>query len=273
MKSNLLKRVITALIGGSAFVAVLVLGERWGALALAELISIAMIIEYGTITLGLPDRTQKIGFLVASVIALDLVYAWHTRYLFEGIVLIFVAIFMFFLFTAYRHPGEKLVGHNQELMSSFFGVIYVGALPLFLPELRSLEHGLIWTILFFVINWTGDTAAYFAGKALGKRKLYELISPKKTWVGAVAALLGSVVIAELARRSYLPVVDALHMAVIVVIVSAAAQAGDLCESLIKRANKIKDSGGLLPGHGGFLDRFDGVTLSLPVMFYCVKFLA
>jgi phosphatidate cytidylyltransferase len=116
-----------------------------------------------------------------------------------------------------------------------------------------------------VITWAGDTAAYFAGRALGKRPLAPVLSPKKTWEGTIASLLGALLVAILfSRWMFVPVAHLLAMAVVG---NVAGQAGDLLESAYKRSAGVKDSGALLPGHGGVLDRIDALILAIPVVWY------
>jgi phosphatidate cytidylyltransferase len=116
-----------------------------------------------------------------------------------------------------------------------------------------------------VITWAGDTAAYFAGRALGKRPLAPVLSPKKTWEGTIASLLGVLLVAVVfSRWMFVPVAHLLAMAVVG---NVAGQAGDLLESAYKRSAGVKDSGALLPGHGGVLDRIDALILAIPVVWY------
>lgn len=122
-------------------------------------------------------------------------------------------------------------------------------------------------VLFFVlvITWVGDTAAYFVGRAIGKHKLAPVLSPNKTWEGTVASMMGALLVAvAFAPRINIPLPHLLGMAVAG---NIAGQAGDLFESAFKRSAGIKDSGTLLPGHGGVLDRIDALILAIPVVWY------
>jgi len=116
-----------------------------------------------------------------------------------------------------------------------------------------------------VITWVGDSAAYFVGRSIGKYKLAPHLSPKKTWEGTVASFLGSLVVAMVfARYMTVPVAHLLGMAAVG---NVAGQVGDLLESAYKRSAGIKDSGSILPGHGGVLDRIDALILAIPVVWY------
>jgi phosphatidate cytidylyltransferase len=120
-------------------------------------------------------------------------------------------------------------------------------------------------LFVLVITWVGDTAAYFAGRAIGKHKLAPVLSPKKTWEGSVASILGALLVAvAFSRWLIVPLPQLLAMAVVG---NVAGQAGDLLESAYKRSAGVKDSGSLLPGHGGVLDRIDALILAIPVVWY------
>jgi phosphatidate cytidylyltransferase len=124
----------------------------------------------------------------------------------------------------------------------------------------------------FVILWSNDSGAYLAGRLFGKRKLFERISPKKTWEG----FFGGAIIALVASFFYWKFTESLSMdqwLCIAVIIATTGTLGDLVESLFKRSIAIKDSGSLIPGHGGFLDRFDGLLLSMPFILTFIKFYA
>jgi phosphatidate cytidylyltransferase len=116
-----------------------------------------------------------------------------------------------------------------------------------------------------VITWAGDTAAYFVGRAMGRHPLAPHISPKKTWEGSVGSMVGSLIVAW--GFSYWLRIPLGHLVAMAVIGNVAGQMGDLMESAYKRSAGVKDSGGLLPGHGGVLDRIDALILCIPVIWY------
>jgi phosphatidate cytidylyltransferase len=119
---------------------------------------------------------------------------------------------------------------------------------------------------FFLLLWTADTGAYLAGRTFGKHKLFERVSPKKTWEGSVGALL-LVTIVGYAISFVFDDLTATNWMVVAVLILVFSTFGDLFESLLKRNLQIKDSGSLLPGHGGVLDRFDGLFLAAPAVFF------
>ncbi len=118
-----------------------------------------------------------------------------------------------------------------------------------------------------VITWIGDTAAYFVGRAIGRHPFAPHLSPKKTWEGAIASFLGSILVAVLVKYFGKVNVALVHLIGMAAAGNVAGQAGDLLESAYKRSAGVKDSGALLPGHGGILDRIDALILAIPVVWY------
>ena len=166
-----------------------------------------------------------------------------------------------------RWPGgEPLASVGVTLL----GPVYVGGTLAFAPFLRSLP-GIGFTLLPLVAVWVGDSAAYFAGRAWGKTKLFPSASPGKTVVGGVAGLIGSALagalVAAFAPRSIAgPAISVLAGAGIGAVLGIVAPIGDVAESVLKREAGVKDSGRLLPGHGGFLDRIDALLFAIPVSY-------
>jgi phosphatidate cytidylyltransferase len=153
---------------------------------------------------------------------------------------------------------------------TFFGAAYVGALGgcmagLLLPE--PIAEGPWRLVLLMAIIMVADTAAYFTGRAFGRRKLAPLVSPGKTVAGAVGALVGGVAAAAAICAWRLPSVPLRDALLLGVVVSALGMCGDLVESLMKRWAGIKDSGTFFPGHGGMLDRVDSLLLGAPALYY------
>ena len=148
------------------------------------------------------------------------------------------------------------------------GIVYCGFLTTYLAKLKLIDphhHGDT-VLIVLIIAWVADTGGYFAGRFLGKSKLYEAVSPKKTWAGAYGGIAGSVlgiVILKLFFATWLTWVDVFALAIPGGILG---QLGDLAESLIKRSVGVKDSGSLLPGHGGILDRIDAVLFIAPYVY-------
>ena len=129
-----------------------------------------------------------------------------------------------------------------------------------------------WTVVaIFASIWVCDSAAYFAGRAFGKHRLFERISPNKTWEGALSGFLAAVLMFLLARQLVLPYLSWAQALVCGILIGLFGQLGDLVESLMKRDSGVKDSSSLIPGHGGVLDRFDSILLVAPVLFLYFDF--
>jgi phosphatidate cytidylyltransferase len=150
--------------------------------------------------------------------------------------------------------------------------IYVGASLGLLGRLRAASaDGAGWVLLVLMLGWFGDTGGYFFGRFLGKTKLYEAVSPKKTRAGLVGAIVGALAGAVLASQWYLPRLGVAHAVALGLVSGLVGQAGDLTESLLKRSTGVKDSGSLLPGHGGILDRIDAVLVLGPMVYLYTLF--
>jgi phosphatidate cytidylyltransferase len=121
-----------------------------------------------------------------------------------------------------------------------------------------------------LLNWAGDSGAYFVGRKFGNHKLASRVSPKKSWEGAVASVATSVLIAGAYLVRAVPGVSVVAAVVLTAVANSAGQLGDLAESAIKRGAGVKDSGAMLPGHGGFLDRVDSTLFAMPVVYAYLK---
>jgi phosphatidate cytidylyltransferase len=141
------------------------------------------------------------------------------------------------------------------------GPLYVGVLLGTIGKLHTLEHGGAWVLLAMWLAWASDTGGYFAGRCFGKTKLYPAVSPSKTVQGSIGGLLGSLTGGLAAHFWFLPTLPLLDAVVLALAAGALGQMGDLVESLIKRSTKVKDSGHILPGHGGLLDRVDALMFT------------
>ena len=156
--------------------------------------------------------------------------------------------------------------------SALFGAWYVGGLLGYVIAIRLIEPsgkvGASLLIMLFVIIWAGDSFAYFIGKKFGRHSL-SVVSPNKTIEGSIGGLIFSMISAVLVKFLLLPELSVIHAIVLGGIVGVMGQIGDLAESLLKRSANVKDSGSILPGHGGMLDRLDSLLFGAPAMYYYV----
>jgi phosphatidate cytidylyltransferase len=196
--------------------------------------------------------------------------------------LIFLFCFSPFVLLCAAMPRADLRSGLPAVCFSYLGIVYVGFSLLTLVFLRMMPAGWFFVLFTFFVVWAGDTFAYYVGRAFGRIPFARRISPKKTWEGALASVFGSVIFALLLTRFAIPIVAGLtrvHLlaspvsfaptplwlvAIIALCLNMAAQLGDLLESLMKRGAGVKDSGRLLPGHGGILDRIDALLFASPV---------
>ncbi|MEP7150118.1 MAG: phosphatidate cytidylyltransferase [Nitrospira sp.] len=149
------------------------------------------------------------------------------------------------------------------------GVLYIGVTLSYLLLIRGLPDGALLIFLLFLVTWAGDTGAYIVGKSLGRHALAPVISPKKTYEGLAGGLALACVMALVARGWFLPSFSLMDCLALAVILTVVGLVGDLAESAIKRSAGFKDSGALIPGHGGMLDRLDSLLFTGPAFYYYV----
>jgi phosphatidate cytidylyltransferase len=165
-----------------------------------------------------------------------------------------------------------LVDSLREAALVITGMLYIGLTLSYLVVIRLLPEGASLLFFLLLVTWAADTAAYYVGTLYGQRRLAPRISPKKTVEGLAGGILGATIVACVARWTFLPEFSLIDTLVLAVLLTAAGLWGDLVESAIKRSAGAKDSGGLLPGHGGMLDRLDSLLFTAPAFYYYVIFM-
>jgi phosphatidate cytidylyltransferase len=176
---------------------------------------------------------------------------------------------LFMVLAAVRLFDERNpAGSRAELAQLVMGVVYVPGLliPQWLLRLEAVE----WIYFLYLCVWSSDSAAYYLGKHFGRHKLYVTVSPKKTVEGAVGSIIGGGLAAVISGWWFFQSQGLLFLVFAGVLIGAVSIVGDLVESMLKRDADIKDSGGLLPGHGGVLDRLDSVLFAGPVLYMLVQ---
>ncbi|HXT02284.1 MAG TPA: phosphatidate cytidylyltransferase [Elusimicrobiota bacterium] len=156
---------------------------------------------------------------------------------------------------------------------TLFGAAFAGWMPAHLALIREMRpHGEAFLAMTFVTVWCMDTAAYAVGKSMGKHPLASVLSPKKTWEGAIGGFAAALLVCALFSRFVLQEALPLPWALAIgAVIGVTGQVSDLAESMVKRDAGIKDSGALLPGHGGVFDRFDSFILCAPAVYYVLSF--
>jgi phosphatidate cytidylyltransferase len=172
--------------------------------------------------------------------------------------------------TVRLFSSRPVEGALEDIAVTLLGIFYVAMLFGFQVAIHAGSPGKRWLVFLFLAIWASDTGAYYAGTALGRHRLYEKISPKKSIEGLVGGTLASAVIAVLCKIWLVPALGWVEAALLGAFLALVGTMGDLVESLIKRSAGVKDSGTLIPGHGGILDRMDSMLFAAPVLFYYLR---
>jgi phosphatidate cytidylyltransferase len=253
------QRIITGLIAGCFFLLLLWLGSYW----FTGLIIGLAIVGYDEYLRMLQLRNNRTLYLFGLIGVLVISAPWDQWGITLAVPwdkLIWLLMLLFLTITVWTKNKVNL----DQAALIFIGVVYLGFGFHYMIATRLLEpHGLFWTLLVLICLWSADSGAYFGGMLFGKHLLWPAISPKKTYEGALGGIILSVVVTlvfSYAKPELLSVKHALLLAVVIAIVG---QLGDFIQSAYKRAKGIKDTGTLLPGHGGVLDRVDSWLIVFP----------
>lgn len=250
------QRIITAVVAGILFLVVAV----YGGFPFTVLSVILAALGYLELL-----RMKKMKWIsIPAAIGLFLVILIVTGMQIDSMSTMEWFVASFFLLLAFT-VFTKNVFHFDQTTFIIISALYVGLGFHYLIVVRSMNNGL--AMMFFILSliWATDTAAYFAGKAFGKRKLWPQISPKKTVEGAIGGMINAVIIAIIYHWLFSVYGSFGKVMIAALIISVFAQIGDLVESALKRHYGAKDSGTILPGHGGILDRCDSWLFVLPVL--------
>jgi phosphatidate cytidylyltransferase len=250
-------RVITALLLIPTFCYLILWAPLWAFLAAVTVVAMLLFREYAE--LAALHEIPKAGLFayVAGVLLLLLPAG-------DGAFLVLIAILAMALALRTRELSEALPYAATVLL----GVVYI---------FGSLRCGIglhakdkYWLLFGLSLNWAGNIAAVYFGKMFGRHKLWPRISPSKSWEGSIASVVASVIYGAIYFPRLLPSVPLAEGLALAAVANIAGQFGDLCESALKRGAGVKDSGTLLPGHGGWLDRMDSSLFSLPVVYFVVS---
>jgi phosphatidate cytidylyltransferase len=269
-----MKRILTALILAPLVLALVFLGPKWLITIFVAAVAMLAAWEFLALTEHRGARPPRI----ATVVVLAALFAGNYQWPDETVTLFGLLCIILLIYCTFRSPMDRMLA---DATSSIFALFYLGLTLVPLPMLREATNGPSLLAFLFLVVWAGDTAAMYTGRAIGKHKLAPALSPNKTWEGSIGSVLGSVAVAGilLGLSSYLASWNSVKLnfsdeiwwywLVLAVAVNVAAQVGDLAESALKRSAGVKDSGTLLPGHGGVLDRIDALLLAAPALWYAL----
>ncbi len=266
---NLLVRLATAGIG--SLILILVISwhrtEAW-ALGIQCAVAIGLVEFYWIVLREDPVWVRLAGVGLGLLLSSVIYWCPHSKALFSALIFVTLAAAVLHLV---KLGTIQTAAARISLM--LFGFLYVPVLLTPMALFKRLPDGSDWLFLLLTVTWFGDTGAYCVGRVLGKHKLSPTISPGKTVEGAVGGLLFNLFAGLLAKVWYMPQISWLDALFIALPGGALAQTGDLVESLIKRSYHVKDSGWIMPGHGGLLDRIDGLLFSTPYVYLYAMYTA
>ncbi len=267
-----MKRVLTALILAPLVLVLVFLGHRWMITLFSAVVAMLAAWEFLALTEqrgAKPPRVLTLG-------TIGLLFAGNYFWFEQTITIFGFFCILLLLYCTFRSPVERALA---DATSSVFALFYLGLTLISIPNLHEVNNGPSLLAFLFLTVWAGDSIAMYAGRTFGKRKLAPNLSPNKTWAGAIGSIVGAVAVTGilLGLSTYLAQWNSVKLSyadepwgywlILAVVVNVAAQVGDLAESALKRSAGIKDSGTLLPGHGGVLDRIDALLLAAPVLWY------
>jgi phosphatidate cytidylyltransferase len=270
--NNFTLRTIT----GAAFVIIIigsVLINHWVFSGLFLLVSIGGYWEFCKIARQLNAFPHKLGGTILSIVTYSTIVAWHFKVLPDyGLFVLFLVPLALFFIELSRKTTTSLANLSMGLL----GIMWIVVPLALLSGFFNLEQDHKWRetgalLGFFLILWLYDSGAYIFGSMFGKHRMLERVSPKKSWEGFLGGTLVGLLVAYVISASFseFSILEWMSIAVLIVIFGTV---GDLVESMIKRNAGIKDSGTILPGHGGILDRFDAVLLAAPVVYILINML-
>jgi len=269
--NNLFKRTLT----GILIVAVLVGGIAWSPVSffiLFLILTLASVNEFYSLSKKISSQPLTILGLILSGYLFTAIHTIKRGWIDPKYILgVIPLIFLIFITELYRKQESPF----KNIAYTLLGVVYI-ALPfslfncfVFPDDLSNATYSPHILIGLFVFLWTNDTGAYLIGTRFGKHRLFERISPKKSWEGFIGGAFFSTFAAVIISLYYSEF-SLFHLVVINLIAITAGTFGDLCESMFKRKIGEKDSGNFFPGHGGFLDRFDSILMAVPMVYFYIQ---
>ena len=268
-KANLKRRVLTGMFGGSLLL--LSALHELSYLAVFVLIIFLSTREYFKILMNNGFRPNYNLGVFLSVIIFVTTYLYASKESLIGVHFVLVPILPLVCLSALYSSNNNETLSNVSV--TFFGILYI-SLPISLLNFivfNEYSYNSIYLMATLLFLWTSESAAYFGGSLFGRKKLFESVSPMKTWEGVISGLFANILLAYLIHQFFWTSFQTFTFWVLFsVVVLVSGIFGDLFESLLKRNFNLKDSGNKLPGHGGFLDRFDSFFFVIPYVYFYLK---
>jgi phosphatidate cytidylyltransferase len=225
----------------------------------------------------LTELKQMLPLKILGLVGAVLITISFYKFGIEKLWLIIIALFyVTLLIELFRNNGSATLNISGTTWGFFYPTVFFSFHILIrqLPRSLDLDYaaGGRWILFMLITIWICDTAAYFVGSAVGKQKLYQRVSPNKTVEGAIAGFIFAIITAYVLHVIYIKTLSLTHCLIIGAIIGIMSQIGDLVESLFKRDAGVKDTSGILLGHGGFLDRFDSPLFVAPLVYLYLRFI-
>lgn len=263
MRSNLAIRLTTAAVVSPLLLWLLFLGPAWGWYVMILCATAIGALEVFGLTHPENRVARAIGVATCLVVSLVLYFAGSDA---RALLTLLLGTTALSLLVPLLGPGE-IKSSGARMMAGIAVPWYLGLLTtLALLRRDQGEQGPGYVLMTLMFAWMADTGGYFFGRFWGKTPLYPSVSPKKTWEGLIGALLGAVFGSLLAHFWYLPSIPLAHVLPLALVAGLFGQMGDLAESLLKRSTSTKDSGHIIPGHGGLLDRIDALLIASTIVY-------
>lgn len=262
---------MSALVAAALLIAAFLIFKVDGLYGICSVVALGCIYEYSRLTLTKlrAPAHLKIWFMILATALFVITVKWIDASILAAAIASILFLSMVLL-TVRKTPDLPYALQLQT--AGLMGFFYCGIFPGLTVHIIGMEDGVIWLFGLLAIVFAGDTFAYLAGRFFGKNKLLEAVSPKKTIEGSIGGLGGSALAGLVMGLYFLPNRPLWALVLTALVTGLFAQVGDLFESLLKRIADVKDSGAIMPGHGGILDRVDGVLFAAPIYYALARFL-
>jgi len=273
-----LRNLITRTLAGAVFVSITIGSIFWHPMAVFVLFfffNAMALFEFSRMFKNQGYPIQSFSIILMGSLAYLLIGLYANSILGSHIIWGFIPLlFILFISTLYQKTDRPFELLGIKLLSIIYISIPFGLFNIVenIGPITSQENQPLFLVFFFVLVWASDTFAYLSGVSFGKHKLFERISPKKSWEGSIGGALGTMIIAYTIGY-YSGIFNPWIWVLLSLVIVITATYGDLVESLLKRQLKVKDSGHIMPGHGGILDRFDAAIFSIPFYLFLLYLLA